>query len=236
MSNAKQHLIIFTRYPEPGKTKTRLIPALGAEGAAHLQRQMTEHTISQVKELQMSSAMSFEIRFVGGDLQQMQQWLGSELIYQPQGEGDLGSRMARSFVNAFESGAERVVTIGTDCPGVNAQILAKAFEQLHHSHLVLGPAVDGGYYLIGLQRSVPELFSNIDWGTARVLQQTIDIAQQLNISVGYLPPLADIDRPEDLPIWEEISSISGNNQYLLRDKETGKITTNKSSSYLAPDD
>ncbi|MGH8002289.1 MAG: TIGR04282 family arsenosugar biosynthesis glycosyltransferase [Brasilonema sp.] len=205
---AKQHLIIFTRYPEPGKTKTRLIPALGTEGAANLQRQMTEHTLSQVKQLQKTSAVSFEVRFAGGNLQLMQDWLGYDLVYQPQGEGDLGLRMTQSFFNAFQSGAEKVLTIGTDCPDVNDQILAKAFEQLQQCDLVLGPAVDGGYYLIGLQRPIPELFINIDWGTSQVLHQTINIAQTLNLSVADLPPLADIDRPEDLPIWEKILRLT----------------------------
>ncbi|WP_017319132.1 TIGR04282 family arsenosugar biosynthesis glycosyltransferase [Mastigocladopsis repens] len=205
---AKQHLIIFTRYPKPGETKTRLIPALGTEGAANLQRQMTEHTLFQVKQLQSSSAISFEVRFAGGNLQLMQDWLGYELVYRPQGEGDLGSRMAQSFFNAFQAGAEKVIIIGTDCPGVNVEILGKAFEQLQHSNLVLGPAVDGGYYLIGLQRPVPELFINIDWGTSQVLQQTIDIAQTLNLSVAYLASLADIDRPEDLPIWKKIIGLT----------------------------
>lgn len=140
---AKQHLIIFTRYPEPGKTKTRLISALGTEGAANLQRQMTEHTLSQVKQLQKISTISFEVRFAGGNLQLMQEWLGYDLVYQSQGEGDLGLRMTQSFCNAFQSGAEKVLTIGIDCPGVNAQILAKAFAQLQQCNLVLGPAIDG---------------------------------------------------------------------------------------------
>ncbi|NEU75349.1 glycosyltransferase [Hassallia byssoidea VB512170] len=202
-TNSKQHLIIFTRYPEPGKTKTRLIPALGSVGAANLQRQMTEHTVSQVKELQANTAISLEIRFAGGNLQLMQDWLGSDLVYQLQGEGDLGSRMMRSLLNSFQSNAEQVVIIGTDCPGVNPQILATAFEQLHVFDLVLGPAVDGGYYLIGLQQPFSELLTNIDWGTSQVLSETVDIAQKLNLSVAYLPTLADVDRPEDLPIWEQ---------------------------------
>ena len=200
----KQHLIIFTRYPEPGKTKTRLIPALGTEGAASLQRQMTEHTLFQVKQLQSTSAISFEVRFAGGNLQLMQDWLGSDLVYQPQGEGDLGKRMERSLSSAFQSGAEQAIIIGTDCPGINPQILASAFEQLHQCDLVLGPAIDGGYYLIGLRRSFCELFTNIDWGTNQVLQQTVNIAQKLNLSVVYLQALADVDRPEDLPVWEKI--------------------------------
>ncbi len=201
---AKKHLIIFTRYPQPGKTKTRLIPALGVEGAANLQRQMTEYTLSKVKKFQKSAGISFEIRFAGGDLQLMQNWLGTELNYQLQGEGDLGKRMKNSFLSAFDKGAQEVIAIGIDCPGVNAQLLAEAFEKIRNCDLLLGPAVDGGYYLIGLNRAIEELFINIDWGTAKVLQQTMDIAQQLNLSVAYLQALADIDRPEDLPIWQNI--------------------------------
>lgn len=200
----QQHLIIFTRYPEPGKTKTRLIPALGTVGAANLQRQMTEYTVSQVKQLQNATGISLEIRFSGGNLQLMQDWLGLGLVYQSQGEGDLGSRMARSLFDSFQSSMEQVIIIGTDCPGVNSQILTQAFEQLHTFDLVLGPAIDGGYYLIGLRRLIPELFANIDWGTSQVLQQTVDIAKELNISLAYLPALADVDLPEDLPIWEQV--------------------------------
>ena len=193
-----QHLIIFTRYPEPGKTKTRLIPVLGDVGAANLQRQMTEQTIFQVKELQKITNVSFEVRFTGGNLEKMQNWLGNDLGYQFQGEGDLGARMERSLVNAFNQKAEQVIIIGTDCPDLNSQILATAFEQLKNFNLVLGPALDGGYYLIGLQQPIGELFMNIPWGTAQVFAKTVEIAQKLNLSIGYLQPLADIDRPEDL--------------------------------------
>ncbi|MEC4887155.1 MAG: TIGR04282 family arsenosugar biosynthesis glycosyltransferase, partial [Scytonema sp. PMC 1070.18] len=147
---------------------------------------------------------SIKVRFAGGNLQLIQDWLGTNLVYQLQGEGDLGERMMRSLVDAFQSGAEKVVIIGIDCPDINAQILAQAFEQLRQYDLVLGPAVDGGYYLIGLQRPIPELFTNISWGTSEVLQKTINIAQKLNLSVFSLPLLADIDRPEDLPLWEKI--------------------------------
>ena len=202
-ANSKQHLIIFTRYPEPGKTKTRLIPALGDVGAAHLQKQMTEHTMLQVQELQKTIAVSVEVRFAGGNLQLMQTWLGCDVIYQPQSEGDLGERMMRSLLASSQSGAEQVIIIGTDCPGVNNQILATALEQLHTCDLVLGPAIDGGYYLIGLQQPIPELFSNIPWGTDQVFSQTVDIAQKLNLATVYLSPLADVDRPEDLLIWEQ---------------------------------
>jgi len=200
----KERLIVFTRYPEPGKTKTRLIPTLGAKGAAMLQQQMTEHTLSKVRELQKSSSLSVEIRFTGGNLTLMQDWLGSDIIYQPQGEGDLGSRMARSLSAAFRDGIERVVIIGTDCPSLSTDLMAKAFHHLHSHDLVVGPAIDGGYYLIGLRYFVSGLFIGINWGTAEVLQQTVDIVKELDISVAYLPHLADVDRPEDLLVWEQI--------------------------------
>ncbi|WP_414754907.1 TIGR04282 family arsenosugar biosynthesis glycosyltransferase [Anabaena sp. CCY 9910] len=200
----QQHLIIFTRYPEPGKTKTRLIPALGSIGAANLQRQMTEYTLFQVKQLQKLINISLEMRFAGGDLQLMQDWLGADLVYQSQGDGDLGSRMARSLYDSFQGQAKQVVIIGTDCPGLNSQILAQAFEQIYTVDLVLGPAIDGGYYLIALRRFIPELFANIEWGTSQVLQQTVDIAHKLNLSYHHLPPLADVDRPDDLTIWQRI--------------------------------
>ena len=206
---AKERLIVFTRYPEPGLTKTRLIPALGAKGAAILQRQMTEYTMSKVRELQSDRPVSVEVRFAGGKLTLMQDWLGSDIVYQPQGEGDLGSRMARSLSVALESGIERAVIIGTDCPGLNVILIAKAFQELHFHDLVLGPAIDGGYYLIGLSCLISELFTGISWGTAEVLQQTVDIAKKLDLSIAYLPPLADVDRPEDLPIWEQTQQSGG---------------------------
>ncbi len=195
-------LIIFTRYPEPGKTKTRLIPALGAEGAANLQRKLTEETVAKARQLSSVFPISVEVRFTGGNWQLMESWLGSDLNYQEQDGGDLGDRMRlafeTTFKKAFNSGIQRAVIIGTDCPGLNGEILQQAFENLEENDLVLGPAEDGGYYLIGLGRSIPELFRGINWGTAEVREKTVAIAQSLHLAISYLPQLPDLDRPEDL--------------------------------------
>ncbi|MES1021995.1 TIGR04282 family arsenosugar biosynthesis glycosyltransferase [Gloeocapsa sp. BRSZ] len=204
-NSVPEHLSVFTRYPEPGKAKTRLIPLLGAVEAAQLQRQMTEHTLLQVSKLG-DRLLTVEVRFADGNSELMQRWLGNHLDYQPQGEGELGERIKRSLAAAFARGSQRVVTIGTDCPGITAELLATAFDQLHECDLVLGPAIDGGYYLIGLNRLIAELFNGISWGSSEVLQQTQAIAQTLNLSVALLPPLADVDRPEDLAVWEEMRS------------------------------
>jgi uncharacterized protein len=206
--NSTDRLIIFTRYPLPGKAKTRLIPALGSEGAADLQRQMTEHTLRQVRKLMALRPVSVEIWFAGSGTEQglMQDWLGTEWVYQPQASGDLGDRLIHSFQSAFSQGMERVITIGTDCPGLDAGFIAQAFQSLADHDLVLGDATDGGYYLVGLRQSHPELFVGIDWSTAAVRQQTVEIAERLGLAIAYLPPLSDIDYPEDLPVWEAIQN------------------------------
>jgi uncharacterized protein len=197
-----ERLIVFTRYPEPGKTKTRLISALGTDGAAQLQRQMTEHAIAQVRLLAAHQPLSIDVRYGGGDRPSMQRWLGADLSYQPQSNGDLGARIANAFQTAFADQSERVVTIGTDCPDLDAPQLAQAFKALYQHDVVLGPATDGGYYLIGLRRFVPDLFVGVEWGTDAVFKQTMAIIQSLHLSVACLEPLSDVDRPEDLSIWQ----------------------------------
>ncbi|MDH4264314.1 MAG: TIGR04283 family arsenosugar biosynthesis glycosyltransferase [Deltaproteobacteria bacterium] len=198
-------LIIFTRYPEPGMTKTRLIPVLGPEGAADLHRRMGEHTMAWARFLQTHSPVSVEVRFAGGDENLLRQWLGPDFLYHDQGRGDLGERMARAIADSFQSGGERVVLVGTDCPGLTGVLVQRALELLKSNDLVLGPASDGGYYLIGVRRIVPQLFSEILWGTSEVLEKTLRIADKMQLRVFLLEPLDDVDRPEDLPVWEKFA-------------------------------
>jgi len=207
-SRARDRLIVFTRYPEPGKTKTRLIPALGPAGAADLQRQMTEHLLERAARLAGHRKVRIEVRFAGGSEDLVRQWLGSDPTCREQGPGDLGRRMLRAFREAFAAGAARAVIVGTDCPGITAALLEKAFDQLGRHDLVLGPAEDGGYYLIGLRRPVRQLFEGMAWGTDKVLRETLFAAERLGLSVALLEPLADVDRPEDLPVWERAVRVA----------------------------
>jgi rSAM/selenodomain-associated transferase 2/rSAM/selenodomain-associated transferase 1 len=201
--NGKRLLIVFTRYPRPGQTKTRLTPALGPAGAAELQRKMTGHTVLMARQTaSRSRATDLEIDYTGGSERRMRRWLGLGTSYVPQSDGDLGQRMSRAFLDGFQSERERIVIIGTDCPGLTPELVERAFEALGRHGLVLGPASDGGYYLIGLRRHVPELFRDIPWGTGNVLRSTLAAAESRNLSVEWLPPLTDVDRPEDLPTWE----------------------------------
>ena len=193
-----EQLIIFTRYPAPGKAKTRLIPVLGKEGAANLHRLMTQRTIARALSLQNSRQLSVEIHYTGSSQQLMQDWLGTDLLYHQQSDGDLGARMLAAFQKSFNGGIEKVALIGTDCPQLKQQLLAKAFDELSDKDLVLGPAKDGGYYLIGLRCLIPELFDGIHWGSSEVFASTLAIAQNLGLNIGVLPTLVDIDRPDDL--------------------------------------
>lgn len=211
-----ERLIIFTRYPDPGTTKTRLIPLLGAEGAADLQRKMTEHTLSCVKRLTTSHKLSVEIRYEGGDENLMQNWLGPDFDYRSQGRGDLGLRMKHSFKDAFRSRATAAVLIGTDIPDITHITIQKAFDTLKQKDMVLGPAKDGGYYLIGLRReslssAIPHIFNGIEWGTGNVFNATTRIARRLKLRYSLLEFLEDVDRPEDLPIWEQVYNINNHN-------------------------
>ncbi|WP_293127053.1 TIGR04282 family arsenosugar biosynthesis glycosyltransferase [Microcoleus sp. bin38.metabat.b11b12b14.051] len=193
-----EKLIVFTRYPEPGKAKTRLIPVLGKIGAANLHRLMAQKAIARALSLQQSGRLSVEIHWAGGSQQLMQEWLGTDIVYQNQIDGDLGAKMIAAFQNSFNSGVDKTAIIGTDCPNLTTEIMAQAFDKLSQHDLVLGPAKDGGYYLIGLGRVIPELFGGINWGTSEVFAATRAIAQNLDLNIAYLPTLADIDLPEDL--------------------------------------
>ena len=203
----KKKLIVFTRYPETGTTKTRLIPVLGAKGSADLHRKMTEHTLAQLKRLSTSNALTIEICYDGGNEHLMKNWLGPDLDYQPQGIGHLGLRMKRAFEDAFRSGADAAVLIGTDIPDITDTLIQTAFDTLKQKNMVIGPAKDGGYYLIGLQSAslssaMDHLFSGITWGRRDVLRKTLDVAKRLGLSFSLVDELEDVDQPEDLSIWK----------------------------------
>lgn len=194
-------LLIFSRYPTPGEAKTRLIPALGTEGAAQLHRQMTEAVIATAQATDLfnkKNGGNITVHFTGAELKKFQTWLGLELQYFAQPSGDLGQRMKSAFSRAFTSGSKHVIGIGTDVPGLSSEILNQADQGLEHHDIVLGPAADGGYYLIGMSAFTPELFVNIDWGTEHVYEQTVAICTRLGLKVSVLQTLNDVDRPEDL--------------------------------------
>lgn len=201
-------LILFTRFPRPGKVKTRLIPALGAVGAADLHRQLTDHLLRIINTFLEAAPAAFIIYVDGATGPAWQQMFGRVYQYHRQAPGDLGCRMSSAFAEGLQGGRRRVVLIGSDCPGISAKLLHTAFSHLSHYELVLGPATDGGYYLIGLNEPAPELFRDVPWGTADVLAATLLRAARLDLPALLLEPLTDIDRPADLSVWENLRSAS----------------------------
>ena len=200
---APRRLILFTRFPEPGTTKTRLIPTLGPQGAADLQRKITELMIQQARQLCSDQQIDIFVYYEGGTALQMEQWLGKDLHYTQQQGKDIGQRMYNAFMDGYTDGAEHIVLIGCDIPTIDADLLTQAFSSLTSHTAVIGPSTDGGYYLIGMhQLALPwllsSLFTDITWSTSKVYQQTIAALQKHQVSFTSLPQLRDIDRPDDL--------------------------------------
>lgn len=186
---------LFTRWPEPGRAKTRLIPAIGAERAAALHRRLTERTLAAVR----ASGLPFELRVTGAPPAAFRDWLGPVPVID-QGEGDLGERLARA------GPPWPTLFIGADAPDLSAGLLRDAAAAVGTDDAAIGPAEDGGYWLLGLARPVPGVFERIDWSTDRVSAQTIDRLRAADIEPARLPELADCDRPEDLARWPDLAS------------------------------
>ena len=183
-------VVLFTRYPEPGRAKTRLIPALGAERAAQLHRTLTERTLQAVR----SSGLELELRTTGAPTAAFEEWLGPASIID-QGQGDLGERLARA------GPPYPTIFIGSDAPDLTPVLLQDAVRALKEAFAVIGPAEDGGYWLLGLARAVDGVFEGLDWGTSLVFGQTMNRLAAAEIDPVLLPELADCDRPEDLARW-----------------------------------
>ena len=184
-------LSIFARLPVPGTAKTRLIPALGEEGAARLYARLLSQTVAAARE----SGLAFELRVTGGEIAAFHRLFGDDIAVVDQGGGDLGAKMARVQAPAL--------LIGSDCPGVTAPLLVAAARALEERRVVLGPANDGGYYLIGFREPVPFLFEDMEWSTPQVLPETLRRLAARGWGPAILPELADIDTPEDLALWPE---------------------------------
>lgn len=188
-------LVIFTRYPEPGKAKTRLIPAFGAAGAALLHRRLTERTVAVAR----ASGLQVEVRATGASLASFAEWLGGDLHFVDQGEGDLGERLIRA------AEPSPVLFIGSDLPDLAASHLLEAAALMQTDRTVLGPAADGGYWALGLTQPAPYLFEAMPWGTDQVFALTLARLRERSIEPALLPTLADCDRPEDLERWPDLA-------------------------------
>ena len=193
-------LLIFAKAPEPGLSKTRLIPALGAARAAAAHVTLSKRVFRAVADSQLS------IVLWGASAHPLLARWAEEYgwpLRQQRGD-DLGERMSYALASALAGGANRAMLIGTDCPLMSASYVTQAEVALDTADVVVGPAEDGGYVLIGCKRAEPALFRDIDWGTDKVLEQTLRAASQAQRSVAMLDTLWDVDRPED---WQRFLAM-----------------------------
>lgn len=193
MTGNRPSVALFAKYPRAGEVKTRLIPALGAAGAADLHRLLVERTLATIR----ASGLPFVLYTSGAHAEEFAGWLGEQVPLCEQGEGDLGARLARVAAPA--------ILLGADIPGLMPQHLRDAEAALEEVPVVIGPAQDGGYYLIGYQEPVPFLFADMAWGVETVRAETTSRLAAHGLAWRELEMLADCDRPEDLARWPELA-------------------------------
>lgn len=190
----KKLLIIFYRNPELGKVKTRLAATLGDDKALAVYLKLVNHTQAITESLGVDKMVCYS-HYVDKE----DSWANDGYLKQLQKGDTLGDKLMYAVQDAFEKGYQSVCVIGSDCYELTEHILKEAFERLKSSDTVIGPAKDGGYYLLGMNQFVPDFFGNKEWSSASVSRDTIDDFKRLNLTYFELPELSDIDREEDLP-------------------------------------
>lgn len=195
----KNALIIFVRKPEYGKVKTRLAATLGKTKALEMYELLLQHTHFEAEKTEAEKFIFYTNEVCADD-----RWNDYKKFAQ-QGN-DLGSRMENAFKKNFDEHYENIIIIGSDCFELTSEIIEAAFSLLEKNDVVIGPAKDGGYYLLGMKKMHPTIFENIQWSTSEVFNQTIQKIETLNLSYEMLPVLSDVDTVHDLP--DELKNFS----------------------------
>ncbi len=208
----KELVLVFQKNAILGKVKTRLAARLGETQALEIYRQLLDKTYLALRDFPIPIWTYFSDFIPENPAYPA----GNRMV---QVGHDLGERMKNAFASCFELGMEKIVLIGTDCPSLEGKHIIRAFEALNQSDLVLGPARDGGYYLIGMSRRADFLFEGITWSSEWVLSQTLALAEEQGFDTTLLPILEDIDTPED---WERYCSQIGDMPYLSSSQQINK--------------
>jgi rSAM/selenodomain-associated transferase 1 len=197
---------VFVKAPVLGRVKTRLSKVLGQETVLDLYKCFVTDIIATLNDRGPGIQIFY---YPSREKQKMVEWLGSGLPLFPQEGENLGERMAHAFKKSFSDRFRQVVLVGTDFPDLPAYVFDEAFEAININRAVIGPAFDGGYYLIGFHRDAftPDIFKDMPWGSKHVFKKTMDVFKSKGIEVHVLPKWRDIDRPEDLRIFMETNAV-----------------------------
>ena len=200
----ENHLVIFIKYPQKGFVKTRLARDIGAEKSTFLYKKFVEIILRQTKSKFYSRSVFYTPE---NKREQITEWLGEGLCYYLQEGNDLGCRLYNAFDKILRLGSKRVVVIGSDNPLIDEKVVLKSFKELIKKECVVGPSLDGGYYLLGLRLLIKDIFENIDWSTNKVLGQTSDILDKLKVTYKLLDTGLDVDRKKDLVLLRDKLNI-----------------------------
>lgn len=192
---------VFVKVPLPGQVKTRLVPALGEAESAELYRAFLADLFTRLSKLKKISGTIF---YAGTDTRLIEPLCPPRFEMVPQEGDSLGERMHNAFRRLLHDDGDRAVIIGSDSPDVPLPLLKRAFLKLKHRDVVLGPAFDGGYYLIGLRRAIASLFEDISWGTDTVFSDTLARIERDGLDLSVLPPWYDVDSPSSLSLLKSM--------------------------------
>jgi len=195
----KEAIIIFVRNPELGKVKTRLAATVGDEKALDIYKQLLLHTMQVAEKSDANKFVFYHEQIMENDI-----WNKKGFFKKLQLGVDLGEKMKRAFSTVFSEGYSNIIIIGSDCMQINSAIVKEAFAGLEQKDTVIGPAKDGGYYLLGMKINLPFLFENIAWSTDTVFNDTVFSMKQHNLSTALLPVLTDVDTEAD---WLESKKL-----------------------------
>ena len=189
----EEKLLIFVKNEEAGKTKTRLAASIGDQKALQVYRKLLKWTFKQTFGLNVNKEVWYSGFVADEDI-----WSEGDYSKRVQTGADLGERMSHAFRNSFEDeGFNKVVVIGSDCAELTSDIIQKAYEALDKHEFVIGPAEDGGYYLLGMRNFYPEIFEEIEWSTDSVFGETVEKINEIGVSFATLEQLNDVDTIED---------------------------------------
>jgi hypothetical protein len=194
-------VIIFARYPNKGKVKTRLAKEIGEESALEFYKSCAENTFAECKKLKSEKILLYLFYSDVKDKALITKWAGSEFLFIPQTGTTLGEKMQNAFEEVFSNGVKKAVIIGTDIPDIEANLIKDSCDILNCADTVIGPAADGGYYLLGMKKAHTFLFNDIKWSTNSVFAETCNRIIINKLTFFVLPKLIDIDIKDDFIEW-----------------------------------
>jgi len=206
-------IIVFVKFPQKGKVKTRLAKDMGEYFATEFYRICAEHILSEIKKLKKDNFTPYIYCHSNSEVEIVSGWVGKEFIVRAQIDGDLGERMFRSFKEVFHQGFSKALIIGTDIPDITSDLINGAALKLDENDFVVGPSSDGGYYLLGMNKPITEIFLDLNWSTSLVLKYTLDKIKSLKLKAGLLDELIDVDTKNDLSNWMKICNNLNNPIY-----------------------